>query len=332
MAPVARLADLKLPEPDFAADRCAGRVVDVGDIALYVRREPAEAGAEPALLIHGLGGSSTNWTDFAGQIREVVDVEAIDLPGFGLAGQAPGQDYSIRRQTATVIAYLSQSGRGPVHLVGNSMGGLIAIEVAATRPDLVRTLSLISPAVPDVRRLRAHPLKADKMLAFVLVPGVGELGMRRLAKLPVAQRARGTINAVFADPSRYSPTRLAQDVDEIIERTASQPWAGAALLAATRALARVQYVTGRGVWARMRTITAPTLVVWGAHDRLVAPDLAAYVAGAIPDARLLYAEHLGHVAMMEDPQLVARAFLALIQDAGTAAGEGSGTPVEGAAS
>jgi len=329
---MARLAEVELPAPDFETERCIGGVVDVGGIALHVRHEPGGEGTEPALLIHGLGGSSTNWTDFAGPIRDFVDVEAIDLPGFGLSGESPGHDYSIRRQTATVIAYLSQSGRGPVHLVGNSMGGLIAIEVAAARPDLVRTLTLISPAVPDVRRLRAHPLKTDKALAFVIVPGMGELGMRRIAKLPVAQRVRGTINAVFADPSRYSPARLAQDVEELSERTGSQPWAGAALLAATRALARVQYVTGRGVWARMRTITAPTLVVWGAHDRLVAPDLAAYVAAAIPASCLLYAEHLGHVAMMEDPQLVARAFLALVEDAGTAAGEDAATAVEDAAS
>lgn len=315
IAPAARLAEVDLPTLDPEGDRCPGCAVDVSGIALHVRHEPGADGAEPALLIHGLGGSSTNWTDFAAQIRGFVDVEALDLPGFGRSAESPEHDYSIRRQAATVIAYLTQAGRGPVHLVGNSMGGLIAIEVAAARPDLVRTLTLISPAVPDVRRLRAHPLKNDKALAFVIVPGMGEYGMRRLARLPAAQRVRGTINAVFADPSRYPASRMEQDIADLTERAGSQPWAGAALLAATRALARVQYVTGRGVWARMRTITAPTLVVWGAHDRLVAPDLAGYVAAAIPDSRLLYAEDLGHVAMMEDPQLVARAFLALVEDA-----------------
>ena len=321
VAPTARLAEVDLPALDPETERWPGEYVDVSGIAIHVRREPGGDGAEPALLIHGLGGSSTNWTDFAAQIGGFVDVEAIDLPGFGRSAESPEHDYSIRRQVATVIAYLVQSGRGAVHLVGNSMGGLIAIEVAAVRPDLVRTLTLISPAVPDVRRLRAHPLKSDKALAFVIVPGLGELGMRRIARLPVAQRVGGTINAVFADASRYPASRLAQDVEDLTERGASQPWAGAALLAATRALARVQYLTGRGVWARMRTIAAPTLVVWGAHDRLVAPDLAAYVAAAIADSRLLYAEDLGHVAMMEDPQLVARAFVALLEDAERSAGQ-----------
>ena len=65
----------------------------------------------------------------------------------------------------------------------------------------------------------------------------------------------------------------------------------------------------------MRTIQAPTLVLWGEEDRLVASDLAPFVAGAIPDARLLVLDHVGHVAMMEDPQTTARATLALLEDA-----------------
>jgi pimeloyl-ACP methyl ester carboxylesterase len=69
----------------------------------------------------------------------------------------------------------------------------------------------------------------------------------------------------------------------------------------------------------MRTITAPTLVVWGDEDKLVAPDLAPFVAAAIPNARLLVLEHVGHVAMMEDPQTTARAEIALLED--VAAGE-----------
>ena len=69
----------------------------------------------------------------------------------------------------------------------------------------------------------------------------------------------------------------------------------------------------------MRTISAPTLVLWGDEDKLVAADLAPFVAGAIPDARLLVLDHVGHVAMMEDPQTAARATLALIEDCRPAA-------------
>ena len=69
-----------------------------------------------------------------------------------------------------------------------------------------------------------------------------------------------------------------------------------------RGLVRSQFLQDRAAWAAMRTITAPTLVLWGDEDRLVAADLAPFVAAAIPDARLLVLDHVGHVAMMEDPQ------------------------------
>jgi pimeloyl-ACP methyl ester carboxylesterase len=65
----------------------------------------------------------------------------------------------------------------------------------------------------------------------------------------------------------------------------------------------------------LRTIGAPALVLWGDTDRLVAPDLAPYVAAAIPQSRLAVLEHVGHTAMMELPEMTARAILALIEDA-----------------
>jgi len=67
----------------------------------------------------------------------------------------------------------------------------------------------------------------------------------------------------------------------------------------------------------------PTLVLWGDEDRLVAPDLAPFVAAAIPDSRLLVLEHVGHVAMMEDPQTSARAMLGLLEDTAVAADSGA---------
>jgi pimeloyl-ACP methyl ester carboxylesterase len=82
-----------------------------------------------------------------------------------------------------------------------------------------------------------------------------------------------------------------------------------------RGLAAAQFVRGRVGWATLRRITAPTLVLWGDTDRLVAPDLAPYVAAAIPDSRLLVMDRIGHTAMMEDPIASARALLGLLEDA-----------------
>src|SRR5271166_2651449 len=115
---------------------------------------------EPALFIHGLGGSSTNWTDLMDLLSRpadsapavpVLECTAIDLPGFGCSPPPVDGGYSISSHASAVIELIERQGRGPVHLIGNSMGGAVSTRVAARRPDLVRSLILISPALPDLR-------------------------------------------------------------------------------------------------------------------------------------------------------------------------------------
>lgn len=313
----ARLSDAALPSVDETVRIWPGRHVDVGAARVHVRTTPSDnAAAEPALFVHGLGGSAHNWTDLAGVLRDRYAIESIDLLGHGRSGPAPRNDYSLAAHARTVIGYLEQSGRGPVHLTGNSMGGAISALVAAQRPDLVRTLTLISPAVPD-NRIRAYPLQNDPRTALLAVPGLGEVAIRRYnQKFSAAQRVGATIELCFAEPSRYPAARRAEAIAETTAR-AAMPWAETAVLRSMRGLAASQFLRGRAGWASLRTITAPTLVLWGDADRLVAPDLAPYVAAAIPGARLLVLEHVGHTAMMEVPAATARAVLALTEDAAT---------------
>ena len=132
----ARLSDAPL-DADEVLEPWPGHHVDVGGLEIFVRSTPAGPDAEPALCVHGLGGSSHNWTDLAGLLRDRLAIEAIDLPGFGRSGPvARRRLLAGRPRPAIVIGYLEESGRGPVHLIGNSMGGAISILVAAQRPDL----------------------------------------------------------------------------------------------------------------------------------------------------------------------------------------------------
>jgi pimeloyl-ACP methyl ester carboxylesterase len=290
-----------------------GRDVEVGGVRLNVRVSPSDnPDAEPALFVHGLGGSAHNWTDLAAVLRNRLAVESVDLPGHGRSG--PAKDYSPTAHARTLIAYLEQSGRGPVHLVGNSMGGAISLLVASLRPDLIRTLTLVSPAVPD-NRLRIYPLKNDPRMALMIVPFVGELLMKQFTKRYAPEaRVAGTIRLCFADRKRYPKARMAEAVEEARSRL-EYPWAESAVLRSMRGLVRSQFFRGRSGWASMRRITAPSLVIWGDKDKLVAPDLAAYVAAAIPDSRLAVLEDIGHTAMMEDPVATARMMLALLDEA-----------------
>ena len=313
-APAARYSDADLAPLDDQVHMWPGHHVDVGATRVHVRTTPTDnPAAEPMLCVHGLGGSAHNWTDFAGVLRPHFAIEAIDLPGHGRSAPAAGNDYSLKAHARVVVDYIRQSGRGPVHLVGNSMGGAVSVVVAAEHPEVVRTLTLISPAVPD-NRIRAFPLRHDPRAALLVVPGVGELALRQMnRRYSPEQRVAGTIALCFADRHRYPEARLREAASEARARL-SMPWGNTAFLRSMRGLVGAQFIKGRVGWSTLRAIEAPTLVLWGDTDRLVAPDLAPYVAAAIPNSRLDVLEHVGHTAMMEQPETVARAVLALVED------------------
>jgi len=310
-APVAELADpAEYPLPDLDPGRrpWPGTEFALGRSRLYVRRTPSpNPAAEPALYVHGLGGASTNFTDLADLLSPWYAGEAIDLPGFGRSGPPPDRKYSLDSHARLVIRYLEHSGRGPVHLVGNSMGGAISIRVAASRPDLVRTLTLVSPAVPDLRPRKG----SDLLLPLLLVPGFGTRALARMDASPAEQRARALIRLCFAHPERVPAHRLAEAVEEI-EHRRGYPWASDALLRSFRGLVRSYLVPGaRSAWQLLGRIQAPSVVIWGELDRLVDVSNAPRVAASIPGARLLVLPDVGHTAQLEDPVITARAVLAL---------------------
>jgi pimeloyl-ACP methyl ester carboxylesterase len=194
-----------------------------------------------------------------------------------------------------------------VHLVGNSMGGAISIAVAARRPDLIRTLTLISPAVPDLRPKSG----GDALLPLLLLPGVGPRALARLDRGASEARARAVVKLCFAHPERVPANRMAEAIAEI-ETRRGMAWAHDALLGSLRGLVRTYLTRGQASpWRAMERITAPTLVIWGELDKLVDVANAPRTARAIPDATLLVLPDVGHTAQLEDPSVTARAILAL---------------------
>jgi len=194
--------------------------------------------------------------------------------------------YGLAAQARTVVAYLEHRAAGPVHLVGNSMGGVATLLVAATRPDLVRTLTLISPAMPSLRPRRG----SDIVMPLLLLPGIGRYAQRRLDALPPQRRAAGLIRICFADPAAVPRNRVDEAIAEIARRR-ELPWATDAFTAALRGLARSYLVLGpRSLWKQAGLVRAPTLVVWGSEDQLVPVELAGRTAASVPDSRLLVPE------------------------------------------
>ena len=330
----APLSDVALPTSRRVRPPWPGEQVEVAGGPVFVRHTPwtgpvgdhdAADGAvrERALYVHGLGGASTNWTDLAGLLAVRFEGWAIDLPGFGRS-QPPARSYSVHGHGRAVIDVLEhvrglpgEAAGQPVHLLGNSLGGLVSLLVAARRPDLVASLTLVSPAMPVYR----VPPAFSRALLLLLLPGIPTLAERRISGIAPEEHVRSLIRMCIGDPSRVPRQRQEQLVEEMRER-AEQPWADRALTRSMRALLTSYLRPGRtNAWRLARRLRPPTLVVWGDKDRLVDPALAPRLAAAVPDARLQLLEGVGHVAQLETPEPVARAVLALAEDSAAATRE-----------
>jgi pimeloyl-ACP methyl ester carboxylesterase len=289
------------------------RKVIIDGSMLHVRDTAATSPtAEPAVYVHGLGGSSQNFTDVAGLLAHRFAAQAVDLPGFGYSD--PSRRYSIPAFADRLIGYLDHAGRGPVHLVGNSLGGSISVRVAALRPDLIRTLTLISPAMPflDPRRTAQGPV-----LPLLALPRADRLLAWGMARLTVEEMADQVLAACFGDATKVSDQRRAEAMEEIKLRytVAHYPKAYLGTLRGLVGSFVRAYLPGvNSQWRLAARITAPTLVIGGLGDKLVDPRVNAQVARAIPDSRLLILPGVGHVAQMEVPRLVARAIVGMLDE------------------
>ncbi|AVT39193.1 alpha/beta fold hydrolase [Plantactinospora sp. BB1] len=299
--------------PDEMPPPWPGRGVRIDGSITYVRETPAtREGAEPALYVHGLGGSAQNWTDLAGLLADRLDGHAIDLPGFGRSD--PARKYTIPAFADRVIRYIEHSGRGPVHLFGNSLGGAVSVRVAGLRPDLIRTLTLVSPAMPFLDPRRSLQ---GRLVPLLAVPGAERFASRWLTQLPPEEMARQVMEACVADTDRICDQRRLEAIEEIRIRYTAEHYA-AAYLRTLRGLVGSfvrAYLPGSGsLWRIAGLVTAPTLVIGGGQDRLVDVRVPAQVARVIPDSRLLMLTGVGHVPQMEVPRMVARAALALLDE------------------
>ncbi|MEV5977833.1 alpha/beta hydrolase [Streptomyces sp. NPDC052114] len=313
------------PRPGAVAVAEGERLDSVGlpGLTLSVRsRPPARPGLPPALYVHGLGGSSQNWSALMPLLEDVVDGEALDLPGFGDSPPPDDGDYSVTGHARAVIRHLDARSRGPVHLFGNSLGGAVTTRVAAVRPDLVRTLTLVSPALPELRVQRtAVPT------GLLAVPGVAALFTRLSKDWTAEQRVRGVMGLCYGDPGRVTPEGFRAAVREM-ERRLQLPYFWDAMARSARGIVNAYTLGGQhGLWRQAERVLAPTLLVYGGRDLLVSYRMAHKAAAAFRDSRLLTLPDAGHVAMMEYPESVATAFRELLVDTAGSSASGARTAV-----
>ncbi len=253
----------------------------------------------PILLIHGLGGSHVNWSAVANPLAEAGSVRAIDLIGFGYTPLA-GRSSAVDRQRDLCIDYLRSEFDEPAVLVGNSMGGLVALRIAHTAPELVDSLVLVDPALPVIRpRLDADVLKG---LVLPLVPGIGPRAFERrhaAAMEDPSSYLEELYDMLFVDASRVRPedARLALDM---ARRRAEMPWVTDAFVDAARSIFLI--LSRRRHFARwVGEVTAPALVVHGEEDRLVDVASARWLVEKNDGFDLEIFDDIGHVPQLECP-------------------------------
>ncbi|WP_235031043.1 alpha/beta fold hydrolase [Nonomuraea solani] len=264
---------------------------------MHVRSTPAGR-AEQAVFVHGLAGSATNWTDLMDELKDTVTGHAIDLPGAGFSPEPADGDYTVAAHAEAVIGLLEHTG--PAHLFGNSLGGAVAVRVAAARPDLVRTLTLISPALPDLL-----PRYGPVRVAAAAVPMLGEWVADRLRLVPAEQRVNASHSMVWGNAKSVHPIRLRDAVEELRRRD-DLPYAGQAMIASARGIVAEYFRRGEdNLWNQAARVQARTLIIHGRHDRLVRPAMARKAYRTFRQVRLVLLPTAGHVAQMEMPQVVA---------------------------
>jgi len=247
-------------------------------------------GPEHVVCLHGLGSNKTSFFETISALSPQATVHALDLPGFGGSSKPGLGRYDAPWFATAVHAYLEAQGIERAHLVGNSMGGRIALEVAFEAPERVASLALLAPALAFRRRRAFVPL------VRLLRP--------ELAAIPHPLRAaqvRSHLWGMFAHPDRLDPAAADVAADEFCRAYRSRS-ARVAFFASLRNIYLDPPYGERGFWTRLERLEPPALFVWGDSDRLVPHGFSRHVAEALPQARQVILSECGHVPQVELPE------------------------------
>jgi 3-oxoadipate enol-lactonase len=253
-------------------------LVRIGETELDVERSGLEGGP-PLLLIMGMSGTSLHWGEqFLDELRRDFDVIAFDHRGVGASTRLDGE-ITTAQMAADASALLDALGLDTVHVLGISMGGMIAQELALGWPERVRTLMLGCTYCGGPGSELAAPAVLERLSA-AMMSGDRELAMRTAWEINVSPR-------FAADEQAWKLFW------EIGERRA---------VAVPVVLAQLQACGAHDTHDRLGALEMPTLVVHGTVDQLLPVGNAHTIASLIPGSQLEIFEDVGHLFFWERPE------------------------------
>ena len=241
------------------------------------------------LLLHGLGGTRASLLQTAAALSQHYRVHAPDLPGFGSSCKPAAGRYTASWFSDIMLGLLDSLEIDHARVVGNSMGGRIAIEMALARPDRIDALGLLCPAVAWLRR-GFHPI------VRILRPELGMLPHSLHRRMVSSQFWSLLFNRDLVDPAVGDLM-----VDEF-RRIYHSPGARLAFLASARNI-YLEAPHGRhGFYPRLAELDVPALFVWGSHDMLIPAAFSRHVRKWLPQAEQVIMPECGHVPQVECPE------------------------------
>jgi abhydrolase domain-containing protein 6 len=251
-----------------------------GNIEYLQSKNNPDNSPETIVMLHGAASDKNSWVRFARQFQSKFPFVIPDFPGHGKSIADINLDYSIHAQTVRLKEFLTALEIKRVHLIGNSMGGAIAIHLAATSPSLVSSLVLIDAAGVEVTPswLQQHVEHTGSNPMIELRDASNYRAMMRIG-MEVPPYIPGIIiSALTRDFVKRQAInhKITKDIEQDLDQTESLP-----------------------------NIVAPSLIIWGAADKVLHVDNAQFLHQRLANSRKVVMEKIGHVPMVEAPQQVA---------------------------
>jgi len=277
-------------------DRSEGRLrVERIETAGGVISTMSAGTGDPVLLIHGLGGTKLSFLPMMLRLATSHRAISVDIPGFGDSYKPYGARYHAPFFAHAVIELLDALDIPKAHIVGNSMGGRIALDLGLRHPERVRRLGLLAPSLA---------WRCDRTWAPLL-----RWFLPQLAALQVTPRwlAETLVDRLVP---RSAPGWFKSGLDEFM-RVFQTPRGRVAFYAAARQIYLEEPYGDRGFWTRLATLQSPALFVWGRRDNLVPFGFMRHVQSALATARHLELD-CGHVPHLERPRQTWEALAAFL--------------------
>jgi pimeloyl-ACP methyl ester carboxylesterase len=266
-----------------------GRAIAAGVDTFYL-----EAGNGPTvILLHGLGATNASMLTTLWDLSRDHHVIAPDLPGFGDSDK-PMRPYHAAFFARWLDDLMDELGIVRAHLVGNSMGGRIAIEMALRYTERVNRMVLLAPSMAFRRFRHAVPLVR-------WLPAEAGVLPLRAPRFQVHQ----TLRLLFARPGRVPEPWFEAAIDEFT-RVFRSARGRVAFFSAARQIYLEQAFGPRGFWRRVRGLDRPALFLWGDRDWLVPARFARHVQANVIQAESMVIDDCGHVPQFELPELTHR--------------------------